>query len=137
MAWYWPRIDDEGSAEGATKPAVGASAFVAAVTGLLATLSIVYRRPLFGLSGGSLVDALPFIVIAWRIKKMSKTWAVLGLLIYLLEVGFNLATSKNGSIGLVGIAFILTYIGAIRGTFAFHRYRRMSNPADPPAIGVA
>ena len=68
MAWYWPRIDDEGSAEGATKPAVGASAFVAAVTGLLATLSIVYRRPLFGLSGGSLVDALPFIVIAWRIK---------------------------------------------------------------------
>jgi hypothetical protein len=137
MAWYWPRIDDQGSAEGATKPAVGTSAFVAAVTGLLAVLSIVYHRPIFGLTGGSIVDALLFVVIAWRIKKMSRTWAVLGLLIYLLEIGFNLASSENGAIGIVGVAFILTYVGAVRGTFAFHRYRRMSHPADPPAMGVA
>jgi|SRR5580704_1224082 hypothetical protein len=137
MAWYWPTIEDESSAEAATKPAVGASGFFAAVTGLIAILSIVYHRPVFGFSGWSLVDALLFVVIAWRIKQMSRTWAVLGLLIYLLEVSFNVATNKNGAIGVMTVIFVLTYIGAIRGTFAFHRYRRMTNAAQsPPAMGI-
>jgi len=36
MAWYWPTIEDESSAENATKAAVGVSGFIAAVTGLAA-----------------------------------------------------------------------------------------------------
>jgi hypothetical protein len=136
MAWYWPTIGDESSAESATKPAVGASAFFAAVTGLIATLSIVQHRPVFGFSGWSLSDAILFGIIAWRIRAMSRTWAVLGLLIYLLEVVFNLATGKAGAVGVLTIIFVLAYIGAIRGTFAFHRYRRMANAEQPPAIGI-
>jgi hypothetical protein len=136
MAWYWPTIEDEVSAEAAAQPAVGASAFFAAFTGLIATLSIIYNRPVFGFGGWSLVDAALFVVIAWRIKKMSRTWAVLGLLIYLLEVSFNVTTNKPGAVGILTVVFVLTYIGAIRGTFAFHRYRRMTDAAQPPAIGI-
>jgi hypothetical protein len=136
MAWYWPTIEDESSAEAATKPAVGASGFFAAVTGLIATLSIVYHRPVLGFNGWSFVDAILFVVIAWRIKRMSRAWAVLGFLIYLLEVGFNFATNKAGAIGVLTVIFILTYIGAIRGTFAFHRYRQITEAAQPPATGV-
>jgi len=32
MAWYWPTIEDESSAEHATKAAVGVSGFIAAVS---------------------------------------------------------------------------------------------------------
>jgi hypothetical protein len=136
MAWYWPTIEDESSAEVATKPAVGASLFFAAVTGLIAAFSIVQHRPVLGFNGWSLLDAVLFVVIAWRIKRMSRMWAVLGFLLYLLEVGFNFATNKPGAIGVLTVIFVLTYIGAIRGTFAFHRYRRTADAAQPPAIGI-
>jgi hypothetical protein len=134
MAWYWPKIEDQTSAEAAVKPAVGASSFVAAVSGLIAILSILYHRPVFGFNGWSLVDALLFVVIAWRIRSMSRTWAVIGILMYLLEISLNLATNKSGTIGVLTVIFMLTYIGAIRGTFAFHKYRRTSSAAQPPAI---
>jgi len=128
MAWYWPKIQDETSAEAAVKPAFGVSAFVAAVSGLIAVLSIAYRKPILGINGWSLVDALLFVVIAWRIGKMSRAWAVVGLLMYLVEVG------SSGALGVLTIIFILTYINAIRGAFAYHRYRKAeSNPLAPPA----
>jgi hypothetical protein len=137
MAWYWPKIEDESSAEAATKPAVGASGVFAALTGLIAILSIIDHRPVLGFDGWSIVDAALFVIIAWRIKKMSRIWAVLGLLIYLFEVGFNVATNKAGAIGVLTLIFVLAYISGIRGTYAFHRYRRMTNAVQPPAIGIA
>ena len=83
MAWYWPTIEDESSAEHATKAAVGVSGFIAAITALLAVLSIIYHKPIFGLDGLGLIDAAIFALIAWRISKVSRTWAVVGLLMYL------------------------------------------------------
>ena len=82
------------------------------------------------------MDAVLFVVIAWRINKMSRTWAVLGFLIYFLEVAFNIATNKAGAIGVLTVIFVLAYIGAIRGTFAFHRYRRTTDLTQPPVAGI-
>jgi hypothetical protein len=136
MAWYWPTIEDESSAESAVSPAVGVSGFIAALTGLLAILSIVYHEPIFGLNGFSLLDSALFILVAWRIKKMSRTWAVIGLLLYLIEVGYNVAANRNGAIGVIAVVFILIYVGAIRGAFAFHRYRKAAN-AQSNQLGPA
>ena len=81
-----------------------------------------------------LVDAVIFALIAWRISKVSRTWAVVGLLMYLLEVGYKLATNPSGALGILTIIFILMYISAIRGTFAYHRYRKAEkDPLAPPA----
>jgi hypothetical protein len=124
MAWYWPTIDDKSSAEHATKSAVGVSGFIAAVTALAAVLSIVYHKPILSLDGWGLVDAVIFALIAWRISKVSRTWAIVGLLMYLFEVGYKLVTSPSGALGVLTIIFILTYINAIRGAFAYHRYRK-------------
>src|SRR4051812_47072823 len=123
MAWYWPTIEDESSAEHATKAAVGVSGFIAGVTGLLAVLSIFYHKPIAGLDAWGLLDALIFALIAWRTSKLSRAWAVVGLLTYLLEVGYKLATDPSGALGVLTILFILTYINAIRGAFAYRRYR--------------
>jgi hypothetical protein len=134
MAWYWPTIEDENSAEHATKAAVGVSGFIAAVTALAALLSMVYHKPILGLDGWGLVDAVIFALIAWRISKVSRTWAIVGLLMYLLEVGYKLATNPSGALGILTIIFILIYINAIRGAFAYHRYRKADNdPLAPPS----
>ncbi len=135
MAWYWPEIHDEGSAENAVKPAVGVSGFVAVVSGTIAILSIYYQKPVLGFTGWSLVDALVFVLITWRIAKMSRAWAVVGLIMYLLEVGFNLGTGKPGSLGVLTIVFILTYVGALRGTFAYHKFRKLRVSLEsPPSV---
>jgi hypothetical protein len=109
MAWYWPTVEDESSAEQATKAAVGVSWFIAGLTGLLAVLSIFYHKPIFGIDGLGLIDAAIFALIAWRISKLSRTWAVVGLLMYLLEVGYKLATNPGGAMGVLTIIFILIY----------------------------
>jgi hypothetical protein len=134
MAWYWPTIEEESSAQHATKAAVGVSGFIAALTALIAVLSIFYHKPIVGLDGWALIDAAIFALIAWRISKMSRAWAVVGLLMYLLEVGYKLLTNPSGALGVLTIIFVLTYINAIRGAFAYHRYRKAeSNPLAPPA----
>jgi len=135
MAWYWPKIHDESSAEDAVKPAVGVSGFVAVVSGIIAILSIYYGKPILGFTGWSLVDALLFVLIAWRIARMSRAWAVVGLVMYLLEVIYNLGTGKPGSLGVLTIVFILTYVGALRGTFSYHRFRRIRVSLEsPPSV---
>lgn len=134
MAWYWPAIEDESSAEHATRAAVGVSGFIAAVTALSAVLSLAYHKPIFGIDGWGLFDAFIFAVIAWRISKMSRIWVIVGLLMYLLEIAYKLATNPSGALGILTIIFILMYISAIRGAFAYHRYRKSeSNPLAPPA----
>ena len=65
---------------------------VAALTALLAVLSLALQTAMLGVTPPSLLDAAIFGVVSWRIFKMSRAWAVTGMVIY-----------------------------AIRDTFAFHR----------------
>jgi len=134
VAWIWPKIEDVNTAETAVRGGIGASAIIAAVTGIAAILSIAYRKPILGLDGWALVDAALFAFAAWRIHKMSRTWAIVGLSLYLLEVADRFASRPGGAVGVLTIIFILAFISAIRGTFAFHRYRKQeSHPESPVA----
>ena len=124
MSRYWPEIKDAGTAKDAVHGAVGVSVFIAAITALLAILSLIYKKPILGLDGLALVDAGLFALVAWRIHKMSRTWAVIGLVLYLLEVGERLVNHPSGAVGVITIFFILAFIGGIRGAFAFNRYNK-------------
>src|SRR6202044_2986565 len=86
MAWYWPQINDSKTAQDAALGGVAASLLIAAITSVAATLSIAYHKPILGLDGWSLLDAVIFAVAGWRIYRMSRIWAVVGLLMYSLEV---------------------------------------------------
>lgn len=121
MSWYWKEISDKDSAEDATKAGVGISYFIAGLTGLLAVLSIVYHQPILGVNAWSLVDSGLFVLIGWRISKMSRTWAVIGICLYVLEA-ISSVGSRGGGIGVITIVFILAYINALRATFAYPRY---------------
>jgi len=131
MSRYWPEIRDTSTAKDAVWGAVGVSVFIAGVDALLAILSLVYSKPIFGLDGWALVDAGLFAIVAWRIHKMSRTWAIIGLVLYLLEIGERLVDHPNGAIGIITIFFILAFMGGIRGAFAFHRYNKQE---DQPQV---
>jgi len=135
MSRYWPEIKDVSTAKDAALGAAAASLFIAGVTALLAILSLIYKKPILGLHGFALVDAGLFALVAWRIHKMSRTWAVIGLVLYLLEMGERLVNHPSGAVGVLTIIFILAFIGGIRGAFAFHRYSKEDGKAQ--VVGVS
>ena len=133
MSWYWKDVSDLDAAEDATKAAIGISYFVAALTGLLAILSLIYRRPMLGVTPLALVDAILFVVIGWRISKMSRTWAVVGLALYVLEAIGSVGARGTG-IGVLTIVFTIAYVNAVRGVFAYHKHALASESASPEPL---
>ncbi len=77
---WWPSVETEVEARGAAHQGAGAAVFVASVTGLFSVLAMFDIRILPGFSPLSLVDAGLFAIMAWRIYRMSRAWALVGLL---------------------------------------------------------
>lgn len=122
---YWPAITDGKTARDATMQGVGAAVFVASVTGLISILSIVLKHPVLGIDALGLVDAGLFAVIAWRIFRMSRSWALVGLLLYVGEAATRV---KNGFVSIPGlfVVFILIagFSNGVGGVFGFHRFEK-------------
>ena len=119
----WSKITDVKTARDAAMQGVGASVFVAVVTGIVSILSIVLKHPVLGIDGLALVDSGLFGVVAWRIYRMSRAWAIVGLLLYIFEQATRI---KNGliSAGSLVMIFILIlgFSNGVRGVFGFHRF---------------
>lgn len=133
MPWYWNEIENKDSAVDATKAAVGISYLVGSLTTLLAVLSLIYARPIYGASGVSLIDAALFFVIAWRIQKLSRAWTVVGLSLYIIEAVSSFGAQGAG-VGLLTIVFIIAYVNAVRGAFAYHRYQQEERQPLPQQV---
>ena len=128
MSWYWHDITDKDSARYATHPAVWVSYMIAIVSGLIAIFSLVLRRPIAGMNGWALIDAGLFLIVAWRIAALSRTWAVFGLLLFAIEASVaTLERIRTSSLTppILAIIFLTTYINAVRGAFAFRRYTKL------------
>ena len=128
MSWYWNEIEDKDSARYATTTAVWISYWIAAGNGLIAVLSLVYHKPVVGLNGWSLLDAVVFWVVGWGIAHLSRVWAVVGFSLYLLEITGRMADQERvgfHGIGILAILFLIVYLNALRGTFAYHKYVKL------------
>ena len=129
MSWYWNEIGDKYSAKYATTTAVWISYLIATVNGLIAVLSLAYHKPIIGLNGWALLDAGLFAVVGWRIGRLSRAWAVVGLSLYLLEALISIGTRGFAVSGLgpgiLAIVFLIAYVNALRGTFAYHKYVKL------------
>lgn len=122
--FLWPKITDLKSATDASDQGYAISLIMAGCTGLLAVVSIFTGKPIIGVDAWSLVDAAIFAFIAWRIRKRSRVFAVVGLLFFILEkfVQFSGAEPATGAV-VIAAFFLMAYIAGVRGTFAVHRYR--------------
>jgi hypothetical protein len=137
MSWYWNEIGDKDSAKYATTTAVWISYLLAVVVALIAVYRIYHHESVDGVNGGlALLDAALFSVIGWRISRLSRAWAVVGLCFYLLEWSISVATRAftAGDVprDILAIVFLAVYVNAVRGTFAYHK--RAKTPARP-ALG--
>jgi len=83
------------------------------------------------LEAENLVDCLLFIIVAWRIRRMSRIWALLGLLLYLVEVTF--VVTKFPSILTAALFVVAVPFGnAVRATIAYARERRLKIASQRP-----
>jgi hypothetical protein len=121
-AW-WPSVETKSGAKEAAHQGAGAAVFVAAVTALFSILAMFGVQILAGFSPTALFDAAVFGVAAWRIYRMSRAWAVVGLLGFVAERGYALyAHGFNVGVGIiVGVVILFAFINGVRGTFAFHK----------------
>jgi hypothetical protein len=124
--WWWPSVSDAAGAKKAAHEGAGSAVFIACVTTLFSVLSIFGIQILSGFSPYSLIDAGLFALVAWRIYKMSRAWAVVGLLLYIYERIYSFyLRGSSGSVGLVGVLvgamLLLGFVHGIRGTFAYQR----------------
>jgi hypothetical protein len=122
---WWPSVADQEGAKSAAWQGVVAACFVAVVTTLFSVLAMFGFQIVPGFSPTALVDAGLSAIVAWRIYRMSRAWAVVGLLLYVAEraYAFHVRGVKEAAGIFVGVAILLGFVNGVRGNFA---YRRLS-----------
>jgi len=125
---WWPDVSDKNGAEKAIMSGFVAAAFVACVTAAIALVSIFLHKPILGIDGFGLVDATIFAAIGFGIYRKSRSSAVLGLVVYLVErIYMTVTNGASSSAGVMTIILSLAFVHGIRGTFA---YRKLSGQAS-------
>jgi hypothetical protein len=129
MAWYWPELDTPQSAKTAVVNAVGVSAFFAVYPFWVALQALSLPRRLWP----SVAVAVLFAIIGWGIRLMSRTAAIVGVVLWLVWIGVHIPDLISGlSRGgdrfamiwvVLDLLFLLFYVIAVRATFAYHRHR--------------
>jgi hypothetical protein len=109
----YPTITDEMSAKKAASYGYLAAALSSGIN-LVAVLA-------GWLSQSALFDVLIMSVIGFFIYKMSRVAAVAGLLYSLFNVFVSLTMMEERNIALL-LFFILYFLSAVRGTFAYRNY---------------
>lgn len=131
---FFPAITDMESARKAGKQGAWAAFFGAGVTAVIATIAAFRPQATaaFGIGVWAFLDAAVFLGLGVGIWRMSRTCAVLGLAFYALErivMALDRPATAGKGIVLV-VILVLAYVNGIRGTFAFHRFKKALVP--PP-----
>jgi len=129
---WWPDVETLQGAKSASRMGVWAAGFVAVVTGLVATVARFTGNAIMGIDAWAFVDAGIFALVAFGIYKMSRFAAVGGLCLYLLEriYMFTINPAPGGLV--IGVLITLAFLGAVRGTFAYHKLANAPVPGQAP-----
>ena len=131
---YWPAVTDLPAAISASDQGYWSAVGVAVLTGFSSAIALFRNSDLAGVNGWSFIDAAVFGMIAWRIRRRSRIFAVAGLCLFIAEKVLQaIVVGQFGIAGLFVSGFIiLLFINGIRGTFAIHRLVNEVVP-DPPS----
>src|SRR5262245_53681037 len=125
---YWPELSTAAEAEKAVKGAAYVAFFVAALTALASLLTLLSVTQI--LSGWAIFDALIFGVIGFFILRGSRAAAVIGLILYVIELVAAIAATGNPAGLIVGLFFTSAFVGGVRGAYLL---KRLKSTADQPA----
>jgi hypothetical protein len=137
-SWYWSKIDNVADAIEASNLGFWAAVFVAVVTTIFATVTLVLKKDIAGINPLAYIDAVLFAIIAWRIRRRSRAFAVIGLCLFVLEkvVQFSTQPQLVSFALFMAVVITLLFINGVRGTFAFHKLSAKEQQSDPPVIGA-
>jgi len=79
---------------------------------------------------GSLIDAGLFLLIGLGLRKMWRSAAVAGFVLYLIEQAYWVATGHVP--GILGILLLVILFNGSRASFAYQRMRKANQP--PPQV---
>ncbi len=129
---WWPPVSYREGARQAAREGAGAAVFVAGVNALFGVLAIFGLQILPGFSRLSLVDAALFSLVAWQTYRMSRVWAVVGLLMNLAGLAsrfYQQGVTEMAGI-VVGVIILLAFVNGVRGTFAYHKLSTQPRSTD-------
>ncbi len=119
------KITDAETAKKLAKEGAIGSVFIAIITAIAVVISI-NGTDIYGMDYWAFFDVAIFIIIGLGIYKMSRIAAVLGFIFYVAEQ-VNMMASYGTRPSFLMIVFVITYINAIRGTFAYHKYEKQQS----------
>jgi len=121
--WYWPTLETTIDAVKASDGAFWASIFVASVTTIFATIALYTKTSIATIDPSAYIDAALFLFIAWRIRRRSRTFAVVGLVLFVVEKVFLFISAPQASAPsiIMSVLILLLFINGVRGNFALHR----------------
>ncbi len=114
---FWPEMTTSQAAHAAAMQGVWVSVFICAVT------SLAVMAGLGDLNAYAFIDVALFAAIGLGIWKHSRTAAVAGLALYLLERIVQMTAGAPAGTLVISVIFLLCYANAVRGTFAWHRLK--------------
>ena len=85
MKWYWPKLTGLKEAEQAAHQGAGVCFVITVFTAIVAGMSLWFDRPVLGMDAWAFADAIIFAIAGWRVWRLSRIWAVLALVIYVIE----------------------------------------------------
>ncbi len=128
LKWIWPPLPDEPSARSAIKGGFWACIFIVVVNTAIGAYAFEENRKVDGYyDAWVLVDAALFAIIAWRLWKNSRTWSVIGLILWAMELVDKLRNA-TATFGVITILIFLAILNAARGTFVLHKLRIVKGP---------
>jgi hypothetical protein len=130
MKWYWPKVTGLKEAERAAHEGAGVCFVIAAFTAIVAGTSFWLNRPVLGLDAWAFADAMIFAIAGWRVWQLSRVWAVLVLVIYIMEKVYAITSGPVPPAGaFISVVFTLLLIGGVRGTFAYYAFKKKESAA--------
>jgi len=116
--FLWPDVSHVSGAEDGIKLGYWGAYLVAGLTTIIAVLGIL------GASLGSLADAVVFAVIGLGIQRKWRTAAIIGLILFTINLIVTL--TRGSGMSILAIFIFLGFVAAVRGTFAYHRLVRQA-----------
>lgn len=133
MQWLWPSIDniEEASVQSRTGSAVAIiiSLATAVITYLQANGTINWFEHV---DQTAYIDAVIFFIIGLCLRFHSRIAALAGLLLYGFEQ-YVMIKAYGFRFNLLSLFFIIAFMNAVRGAFAYHQFKRQMKNEEAPS----
>ena len=133
----WPPLNTREAAQEVIDLAFWATLFLAGVSALIVVLAALgYIAVGIETHLSALLGGLVLLLLAWGLRKRSRTAAVLGALLYGTNVivAWELPRARHPIASILQFFFMLAFIHGMRGVVAWHRLSRHT-PDETDARG--